>query len=69
MEFFLVYLSQVKMLTGFLDFMDILPKRIRVDNGPEFDCHHFRKWAYKKNIFIEYIQPGSPYSKWFYRII
>jgi putative transposase len=37
-----------------------LPKKIRVDNGPEFISHHFSQWCESKNIFIHYIQPGKP---------
>jgi len=36
------------------------PKRIRVDNGPEFRCKEFSLWAQEKNIKIEYTRPGTP---------
>ena len=36
------------------------PKRIRVDNGPEFISNHFKQWAKKRGIVIHYIQPGKP---------
>lgn len=36
------------------------PIAIRCDNGPEFISHEFTQWAQKKNIRIDYIQPGNP---------
>ncbi len=36
------------------------PKRIRVDNGPEFRCKEFALWAIERNIKIEYTRPGTP---------
>lgn len=36
------------------------PKMIRCDNGPEFISHEFVNWAKRKEILIEYIQPGNP---------
>lgn len=36
------------------------PLAIRCDNGPEFISHDFTDWCKKKNIRIEYIQPGKP---------
>lgn len=36
------------------------PKRIRVDNGPEFISKEFRDWCLNKNILIQFIQPGRP---------
>ena len=37
-----------------------LPKRLRVDNGPEFTSAVFIGWAAQHGIEIRYIQPGSP---------
>lgn len=37
-----------------------LPKKIRVDNGPEFISNHFSQWCETKGISIHYIQPGKP---------
>ena len=36
------------------------PKYIRCDNGPELISHALQRWAKKKNIGINYIQPGNP---------
>jgi len=36
------------------------PTVIRCDNGPEFISHEFTQWAKRKEIRIEYIQPGKP---------
>ncbi|WP_262711314.1 DDE-type integrase/transposase/recombinase [Luteibaculum oceani] len=37
-----------------------LPKKIRVDNGPEFISHAFQNWCKSKAITIQFIQPGRP---------
>ena len=42
-----------------------LPEKIRVDNGPEFISHHFKKWYDTKNIKVQYIQPGRPMQNGF----
>jgi putative transposase len=47
-------------VTRFLDGFPVLPKRIRLDNGPEFTSKAFLSWAYQRNICIEYISPGKP---------
>ena len=36
------------------------PKKIRVDNGPEFRAHAFVDYCEKYDIEIMYIQPGKP---------
>jgi len=36
------------------------PKRVRVDNGPEFTSNKFQAWCKDHNIEIRFIQPGSP---------
>lgn len=36
------------------------PKRIRVDNGPEFLAADMVKWCEERNIELQYIQPGKP---------
>lgn len=38
------------------------PERIRVDNGSEFTSHKFMKWAEERSIYIDFIEPGSPYQ-------
>jgi putative transposase len=37
-----------------------LPKRVRVDNGPEFISNTFQQYCSDKRIEIEYIKPGKP---------
>lgn len=36
------------------------PKAIRCDNGPEYISGQLIRWAKKRNIRIEYIEPGRP---------
>ena len=36
------------------------PRTIRVDNGPEYVSGTLMAWAEKRNIRLEYIQPGKP---------
>lgn len=36
------------------------PQAIRVDNGPEYISGTLMTWADKRNIRLEYIQPGKP---------
>ncbi len=43
-----------------LAFIRGLPKRIRVDNGPEFLSKIFVNWCKMHGIEIIYIQPGKP---------
>ena len=38
------------------------PRKIRIDNGPEFTGNTFTNWAKSHGITIEYINPGSPYQ-------
>ena len=37
-----------------------LPKRIRVDNGPEFISQVFTQWCAAKGVEVHHIQPGKP---------
>jgi len=46
-------------LDDFIDFHG-KPKRIRIDNGPEYTSHHMQLWAKDKEIELEFIQPGKP---------
>ena len=36
------------------------PQTIRVDNGPEYVSGTLMAWAEKRNIRLQYIQPGKP---------
>ena len=36
------------------------PKRISVDNGPEFRSTALDAWAYAHGVALEFIQPGKP---------
>jgi putative transposase len=38
----------------------LMPKKIRVDNGPEFVSFNFVNWCQQNQIQINYIQPGKP---------
>lgn len=37
-----------------------LPKRIKVDNGPEFISRALDAWAYFNNVKLDYSRPGTP---------
>ena len=47
-------------LTDFFDRLPKLPRRLRCDNGPEMSSKHFLAWAHRRDIEIEYIDPGKP---------
>lgn len=52
-----------KVVSEFIDQLSIrygYPKRIRVDNGPEFISRVFHQWALSRGILIEHIRPGKP---------
>ena len=37
-----------------------LPKRIKVDNGPEFISRALDTWAYLNKVHLDYSRPGKP---------
>ena len=37
-----------------------LPKRIQVDNGPEFISKRLDQWAYFQRVELDFIRPGKP---------
>jgi putative transposase len=37
-----------------------LPKRIKVDNGPEFISKDFDRWAYWNHVELDFSRPGKP---------
>ena len=41
------------------------PRKIRVDNGPEFISSDFSNWCKNNDIEIQYIQPGRPMQNGF----
>lgn len=46
-------LEQLKQTRG-------LPKRLRLDNGPEFISHALKHWAKDNQVELVHIQPGKP---------
>lgn len=38
------------------------PKKVRVDNGPEFTSYEFEQWANQHGVKVDYIEPGCPYQ-------
>ena len=46
-------------LDDFIDFHG-KPKRIRIDNGPEYTSHHMQLWAKEQENELQFIQPGKP---------
>lgn len=44
------------------DFMDFhgKPKRIRIDNGPEYPSYRIQLWAKNKEFELQFIQPDKP---------
>jgi putative transposase len=36
------------------------PKRIRVDNGPEFMSRALDQWAYLHEVTVDFSRPGKP---------
>ena len=38
----------------------VIPKTIRVDNGPEFISKDLDLWAYSKGVILDFSRPGKP---------
>jgi len=38
----------------------VLPRRIQVDNGPEFISKRLDQWAYFNGVELDFIRPGKP---------
>lgn len=38
------------------------PKRIKIDNGPEFISKALDRWAYERKIELEFFQTGKTYG-------
>lgn len=57
--FSLPALRVIRVLNQLLEWRE-KPSVIRCDNGPEFISHEFVNWCQKRDIRIEYIQPGNP---------
>lgn len=47
-------------LIAFFESLPKLPKRLRCDNGPEMTSQEFMRWADRRGIVIEWIEPGKP---------
>nr|BFD66636.1 IS3 family transposase [Bdellovibrio sp. HAGR004] len=47
-------------ITRYLDSLGVLPKRLRCDNGPEFQSKALLEWAYLRGVEVEFIEPGKP---------
>ncbi|MDO6811330.1 IS3 family transposase [Zobellia galactanivorans] len=39
---------------------EVLPKRVKVDNGSEFISKILDKWAYENNVELDFSRPGKP---------
>jgi len=39
---------------------EVLPKRVKVDNGSEFISKVLDKWAYENNVELDFSRPGKP---------
>ena len=46
-----------------------IPEHIRADNGPVFTVKALRKWLTRLGVKTLFIEPGSPWGEWVYRII
>lgn len=47
-------------ITQLLDDLDVLPKALVCDNGPEFTSQAFDQWAHTRGVQLQFIRPGKP---------
>ena len=47
-------------ITQLLDELDVLPRALVCDNGPEFTSQAFDQWAHRRGIHLAFIRPGKP---------
>lgn len=47
-------------LITYFDSLPKLPSKLRCDNGPEMSSREFMDWAIRREIEIEFIEPGKP---------
>jgi putative transposase len=52
--------EQVAGILNRLKFLRGVPKRMRVDNGPEFISKALDRWAYENSMQLDFSRPGKP---------
>lgn len=52
--------EQVSRVVGQVALRRGAPKRIRVDNGPEFISSALDRWAYENGVVLDFSRPGRP---------
>lgn len=53
-------IKAIEVLENILQSSQGVPSMITLDNGPEFTSIAFDKWAYERNIQLDFITPGRP---------
>jgi putative transposase len=54
------YSITAKDMISFFESLPRLPLKLRCDNGPEMSSREFMEWTMRRNIEIEFIEPGKP---------
>jgi putative transposase len=54
----------VRVLDQLIDWHGV-PKRMTVDNGPEFAGQVLDAWAYRHGVHLDFIDPGKPMQNGF----